>query len=230
MIVELVSNSVCLITTDTMIKLKSLFRRGQGPSGSKHSSQSTNNIASTNGAALKGASSVSSLDCIGVTSVQKAGNKSNRALHGSKDRLEQYGSNQHQYYSKGSKEKLADFRPFGNIAKSGMSVAQAQPGQFVQPQVGYQSLQQQLDRTVNRDDLDQRDDDAYSSANEDIVISNELKTINVGGEVSSFNNVAIVKRRRPQNHSNAFNDVMFESYAYNILKNFRTLYFLMLEN
>ncbi|XP_055644177.1 cytospin-A isoform X2 [Toxorhynchites rutilus septentrionalis] len=188
-----------------MIKLKSLFRRGQGPSGSKHSSQSTNNIASANGAPLKGASSVSSLDCIGVTSVQKVSNKNSRApIHGSKDRLEQYSSNHHQYYSKGSKEKLTDFKSFGNIVKSSMSVAQHQ---FVQPQVAYQSLppQQQLERSgANRDELDQRDDDAYSSANEDIVVSNELRSNNIGSEICETNKMQELQAHlRKLNQENA---------------------------
>jgi len=58
-----------------MIKLKSLFRRGQGPSSSKNS---------TVAPSIKGASSVSSLD--GVGNNIKSSSKKN--YHGSRDKLE----------------------------------------------------------------------------------------------------------------------------------------------
>lgn len=184
-----------------MIKLKSLFRRGQGPSGSKHSSQSTNNIATTNGGAIKGASSVSSLDCVGVAAAPKSTTKHNRVLHGSKDKLDQYGSNSHQHHPKGSREKLTDLKHFGKeksgvraISKSSnqMPIIQPQPAQHQLEhfQVAHPSvpLVQQLQRAGSRSELDQRDDDAYSSATEEIVISKELTAITFGGpmEVSKF--------------------------------------------
>ena len=68
-----------------MIKLKSLFRRGQGPSGSKTSSNTVNGVP------IKGASSVSSLEGIGVN--PKPPSKPIKSHHSSKDKLDQYSSN-----------------------------------------------------------------------------------------------------------------------------------------
>lgn len=184
-----------------MIKLKSLFRRGQGPSGSKHSSQSTNNIASTNGGSIKGASSVSSLDCVGIAAVPpKSTAKHNRALHGSKDKLDQYGSNSQPFQAKGSREKLTDLKHFGKEPKAagirGISTKTGNQMPIVQPQPPvhqHHQLEQfqgagQLPRAGSRSELDQRDDDAYSSATEEIVISKDLTAISFGGpmEVSKL--------------------------------------------
>lgn len=182
-----------------MIKLKSLFRRGQGPSGSKHSSQSTNNIASTNGGSIKGASSVSSLDCVGIAAVPpKSTAKHNRALHGSKDKLDQYGSNSQPFQAKGSREKLTDLKHFGKEPKAagirGISTKTGNQMPIVQPQPPvhqHHQLEQfqgagQLPRAGSRSELDQRDDDAYSSATEEIVISKDLTAISFGGPMEDL--------------------------------------------
>nr|XP_029719115.1 cytospin-A-like isoform X4 [Aedes albopictus]XP_029719116.1 cytospin-A-like isoform X4 [Aedes albopictus]XP_029719117.1 cytospin-A-like isoform X4 [Aedes albopictus]XP_029719118.1 cytospin-A-like isoform X4 [Aedes albopictus]XP_029719119.1 cytospin-A-like isoform X4 [Aedes albopictus] len=182
-----------------MIKLKSLFRRGQGPSGSKHSSQSTNNIASTNGGSIKGASSVSSLDCVGIAAVPpKSTAKHNRALHGSKDKLDQYGSNSQPFQAKGSREKLTDLKHFGKESKAagirGISAKTGNQMPIVQPQPPvhqHHQLEQfqgagQLPRAGSRSELDQRDDDAYSSATEEIVISKDLTAISFGGPMEDL--------------------------------------------
>lgn len=179
-----------------MIKLKSLFRRGQGPSGSKHSSQSTNNIATTNGGSIKGASSVSSLDCVGIAAAPpKSSAKHNRALHGSKDKLDQYGGSNskpyhhHHQQGRGSREKLTDLKHFGKEPKAGirhpkpsnqMPIVQPQPSVHQHQLEQFQGAQQ-LPRAGSRSELDQRDDDAYSSATEEIVISKELTSISFGG-------------------------------------------------
>nr|XP_029719061.1 cytospin-A-like isoform X5 [Aedes albopictus] len=182
-----------------MIKLKSLFRRGQGPSGSKHSSQSTNNIASTNGGSIKGASSVSSLDCVGIAAIPpKSTAKHNRALHGSKDKLDQYGSNSQPFQAKGSREKLTDLKHFGKEPKAagirGISTKTGNQMPIVQPQPPvhqHHQLEQfqgagQLPRAGSRSELDQRDDDAYSSATEEIVISKDLTAISFGGPMEDL--------------------------------------------
>lgn len=187
-----------------MIKLKSLFRRGQGPSGSKHTSQSTNNIATTNGGAIKGASSVSSLDCVGVAAAPKTSTKHNRVLHGSKDKLDQYSSNSHQRHSR---EKLNDIKHFGK-EKSGVRAIGKSSNQMpiIQPQSAQHQLEhfqvanlsaplvQQLQRAGSRSELEQRDDDAYSSATEEIIVSKEFTAISFGGpmEVSIFFPILIV--------------------------------------
>lgn len=70
-----------------MIKLKSLFRRGQGPSGSKHSSNSTQQ--------LKSASSASSSDNIDNSGIitkpskhyQESKERSDQKYRGSRDKL-----------------------------------------------------------------------------------------------------------------------------------------------
>lgn len=72
-----------------MIKLKSLFRRGQGPSGSKHSSNSNNTQQ------LKSASSASSSDNIDSTGIitkpskhyQDSKQRSDQKYRGSRDKL-----------------------------------------------------------------------------------------------------------------------------------------------
>ncbi|XP_062714511.1 cytospin-A isoform X4 [Aedes albopictus] len=173
--------------------------RGQGPSGSKHSSQSTNNIASTNGGSIKGASSVSSLDCVGIAAVPpKSTAKHNRALHGSKDKLDQYGSNSQPFQAKGSREKLADLKHFGKEPKAagirGISTKTGNQMPIVQPQPPvhqHHQLEQfqgagQLPRAGSRSELDQRDDDAYSSATEEIVISKDLTAISFGGPMEDL--------------------------------------------
>ncbi|XP_058821269.1 cytospin-A-like isoform X7 [Topomyia yanbarensis] len=182
-----------------MIKLKSLFRRGQGPSGSKHSSQSTNNIATTNGASIKGASSVSSLDRVGVAPAPKPSTKHNRLLHGSKDKLDQYSSSSHHHHAKSSKEKLPDLKYCGKEKSGGRSVAkstsqmplvQPQPAhhQLEQFQFGHHSSRPAQQRGASRNELDQRDDDAYSSATEEIVISNDLTEICFDGPMEAQKN------------------------------------------
>nr|XP_029719112.1 cytospin-A-like isoform X1 [Aedes albopictus] len=173
--------------------------RGQGPSGSKHSSQSTNNIASTNGGSIKGASSVSSLDCVGIAAVPpKSTAKHNRALHGSKDKLDQYGSNSQPFQAKGSREKLTDLKHFGKESKAagirGISAKTGNQMPIVQPQPPvhqHHQLEQfqgagQLPRAGSRSELDQRDDDAYSSATEEIVISKDLTAISFGGPMEDL--------------------------------------------
>ncbi|XP_058452023.1 cytospin-A isoform X2 [Malaya genurostris] len=175
--------------------------RGQGPSGSKHSSQSTNNIAVTNGSSIKAASSVSSLDRVGITPTPKPNGKHNRLLHGSKDKLEQYSSSSHHHGVKGSKEKLSDFKNFGKEKLSNRSLAKSSNQT---PFVQHQPVQHQLEpfqighlasRPVklqqlnsSRNELDQRDDDAYSSATEEIVISNELTEICFDGPMEAKKN------------------------------------------
>ncbi|XP_021710490.1 cytospin-A isoform X6 [Aedes aegypti] len=170
--------------------------RGQGPSGSKHSSQSTNNIATTNGGSIKGASSVSSLDCVGIAAAPpKSSAKHNRALHGSKDKLDQYGGSNskpyhhHHQQGRGSREKLTDLKHFGKEPKAGirhpkpsnqMPIVQPQPSVHQHQLEQFQGAQQ-LPRAGSRSELDQRDDDAYSSATEEIVISKELTSISFGG-------------------------------------------------
>lgn len=69
-----------------MIKLKSLFRRGQGPSGSKQSGQLS---AATSDDRLKKSSSVSSVDAIGVVSTKKSSTQSSKTqlFSGSRDKL-----------------------------------------------------------------------------------------------------------------------------------------------
>ncbi|XP_062558441.1 cytospin-A isoform X2 [Armigeres subalbatus] len=176
-------------------------QRGQGPSGSKHSSQSTNNIASTNGGSIKGASSVSSLDCVGIpVAPSKSSAKHSRALHGSKDKLDQFGSNSQPYHhrqGKGSREKLTDLRLFGKEDKGGIrSIPTKSSNQMpiVQPQLPvHQQHQldqfqgaQHLQRTGSRSELDPRDDDAYSSATEEIVISKDLTAISFGGPMEDL--------------------------------------------
>ncbi|XP_055604681.1 uncharacterized protein LOC129752916 [Uranotaenia lowii] len=173
-----------------MIKLKSLFRRGQGPSGSKHSSQSANNIASANGATIKGASSVSSLDCVGVAAAPKSNGKNNRAFHGSKDKLDQYGGpnlHHHLPHSKGSKEKLNDFKGFGKEKGSGARIISKSCNQMplVQPHSPLESFQGAATQPLHRSDLDQRDDDAYSSATEEIVLPKDLTAINFDGPMEA---------------------------------------------
>lgn len=77
-----------------MIKLKSLFRRGQGPSGSKHSNNSSSSnalIPSSVNQHLKGSSSVSSLDNIDQQQTKSIKN-------GAKDRFD--------LKIKGSRDKL----------------------------------------------------------------------------------------------------------------------------
>lgn len=174
--------------------------RGQGPSGSKHSSQSTNNIAATNGGSIKGASSVSSLDCVGIAAAPpKSSTKHSRALHGSKDKLDQFGSNNQPYHhrqGKGSREKLSDLRHFGKEDKGGIrSIPTKSSNQMpiVHPQLPTHQQQleqfqgaQQLQRAGSRSELDQRDDDAYSSATEEIVISKDLTAISFGGPMEDL--------------------------------------------
>lgn len=70
-----------------MIKLKSLFRRGQGPSGSKQSGQLS---AANSDDRLKKSSSVSSVDAIGVVSTKKSSTQSStktQLFSGSRDKL-----------------------------------------------------------------------------------------------------------------------------------------------
>jgi hypothetical protein len=74
-----------------MIKLKSLFRRGQTPSGSK----------GPGGGPIKGASSVSSLD----DNLSSHTKSTKSSKFGSKDKIDQI------VYNKGSKEKLVDAKP-----------------------------------------------------------------------------------------------------------------------
>ncbi|XP_058821256.1 cytospin-A-like isoform X2 [Topomyia yanbarensis] len=173
--------------------------RGQGPSGSKHSSQSTNNIATTNGASIKGASSVSSLDRVGVAPAPKPSTKHNRLLHGSKDKLDQYSSSSHHHHAKSSKEKLPDLKYCGKEKSGGRSVAkstsqmplvQPQPAhhQLEQFQFGHHSSRPAQQRGASRNELDQRDDDAYSSATEEIVISNDLTEICFDGPMEAQKN------------------------------------------
>ncbi|XP_053694684.1 cytospin-A-like isoform X2 [Sabethes cyaneus] len=160
---------------------------GQGPSGSKHSSQSINNIAATNGTPIKDASSVSNLDCVGVTAVPKSSGKHNRVLHGSKDKLDQYNH----HHTKGSKEKLVDLKHIGrdssedkNLLKTlnQMPLVHPQPvqHQLEQFQVAHQSLRssQQQHRSISSDEVNQLDEDTYSNATEEVVVSNELTEIN----------------------------------------------------
>lgn len=69
-----------------MIKLKSLFRRGQGPSGSKHSSSSNHTQQ------LKSASSASSSDNIDIITkpskhYQESKDRSDQKYRGSRDKL-----------------------------------------------------------------------------------------------------------------------------------------------
>lgn len=112
-----------------MIKLKSLFRRGQsGPSNSKYagSQPSSNSVAplanqdplSSNNNNLKGSSSISNIDGIGLSKSDKKKQKD----FGSRDNLDKKDV-------KGSKERLVDLRPGKDKSKK-ESKRQPQPPQM----------------------------------------------------------------------------------------------------
>lgn len=176
------------ISGDIMIKLKSLFRRGQGPSGSKHSSQSTNNIAAANGTTIKAASSASSLDRVGVSAAPKSAGKQGWALHGSRDKLDQYSpSCQHRHF-KGSKERLSDAK-FLNKEQSGTrNLSKLHPMPLMQPQYSADSPSPRSTRHLQHsENVDQRnDDEAYSITTEEIVIPTDITAINFNGPMEDL--------------------------------------------
>lgn len=172
-----------------MIKLKSLFRRGQGPSGSKHSSQSTTNIAAANGTTIKAASSASSLDRVGVSVAPKNSGKQGRTLHGSRDKLDQYSPASQQRHFKGSKERLSDARFLGKDQPGTRNVSKLHPMPLIQPQYSTDNQSprstRQLQLSDSRNNLD-HDDDAYSITTEEIVIPKDMTTINFNGPMEDL--------------------------------------------
>lgn len=135
-----------------MIKLKSLFRRGpSGPSSSKQQQQqAAAAAASTSGRSalnpnptptpqLKGASSVSSLDHVGIAA--KSSGKPHKH-HGSKDRLIDAK------LSKGSREKLAASRESLDVKESKHQQRQ-QRAELQQQLQLQQQQQQQLQRPMS---------------------------------------------------------------------------------
>lgn len=150
-----------------MIKLKSLFRRGQGPSGSKHSANGGNAAAPSTQNQLKGSSSVSSLDNIDQIKTTKSSSKSH---HGSKDRLIDHK------IKGGSRDKLAASRESLDIkeSKRHRTTDQQRHNQMplIQQHVGNNNL------------IDQRDVTNYSVD----TLTKELTDISFDGprEVSEF--------------------------------------------
>lgn len=167
-----------------MIKLKSLFRRGPGPSGSKNSASGS---TGSSGSQLKGAASVSSLDTTIETPIAKPG----KQHHGSKDRL-----------FKGSRDKLAVSRESLDVKElkhqrqlQQQLQQQQQAAAFQQQQQLQQQLQQQQQQLRqmpliqqqhggNNNLIDQRDVGGYSVD----PLTKELTEINFDGprEVSSI--------------------------------------------
>lgn len=167
------------------------FLRGQGPSGSKHSSQSTTNIAAANGSTIKAASSASSLDRVGVSVAPKSSSKQGRALHGSRDKLDQYSPGNQQRHFKGSKERLSDARFLGKEQSGTRNVSKLHPMPLIQPQYSNDNQSprstRQLQHSDSRNNLDQRnDDDAYSITTEELVIPKDMTTINFNGPMEDL--------------------------------------------
>ena len=173
-----------------MIKLKSLFRRGQGPSGSKHSANSASNaeVAATK-TQLKGTSSVSSLEHIEPIKNSKKSHQHG----GSKDRLIDQKI-------KGSRDKLGASRESLDIKETKRNrIEQQQHQQQLlqqqqQQQQYQQHQQQQLNNQMpliqqhvgNNNLIDQRDVANYASVVDPL--AKELTDINFDGprEVSEF--------------------------------------------
>uniref|UniRef100_A0A8D8J3Z7 Cytospin-A n=1 Tax=Culex pipiens TaxID=7175 RepID=A0A8D8J3Z7_CULPI len=171
-----------------MIKLKSLFRRGQGPSGSKHSSQSTTNIAAANGTTIKAASSASSLDRVGVSAAPKSAGRQGRALHGSRDKLDQYSPGSQHRHFKGSKERLSDAKFLSKDQSGARNLSKLHPMPLIQPKYSSDNPSPRSTRQLQiSDNLDQRnDDDAYSITTEEIVIPKDMTAINFNGPMEDL--------------------------------------------
>lgn len=169
-----------------MIKLKSLFRRGPGPSGSKNSASGS---TGSSGSQLKGAASVSSLD----TTIEPPIAKPGKQHHGSKDRL-----------FKGSRDKLAVSRESLDVKESKHQrqlQQQQQAAAFQQQQQLQHQLQQQQQQLRqmpliqqqhggNNNLIDQRDVGGYSVD----PLTKELTEINFDGprEVSSIDQIVFL--------------------------------------
>lgn len=125
-----------------MIKLKSLFRRGQGPSGSKHSSSSnhTQKSAST-------ASSSDNIDSTGITS------KPPKHYQESKDRTDQ------KY--RGSRDKLGS-RDSLDVKETTKQTFQQDSHHLHQPRLQSMPLIQQQQHVGNNNMIDQRDVSNYT--------------------------------------------------------------------
>jgi hypothetical protein len=137
-----------------MIKLKSLFRRGQAPSGSKGAQPAHQ---------IKGASSVSSLD-------DNLSTKQSSKKFGSKDKLD------HIVYNKGSKEKLVDVKQPKDKSKRQQQQQQLPPAQQqLQQQFAQMPIQEQDTQQYhlgNNNVMDQRStitSSAYTSDNPSII-------------------------------------------------------------
>lgn len=131
-----------------MIKLKSLFRRGQGPSGSKHSAQAANVLAPSTHQQLKASASTTSLDNIDVAQPPQAALNVKPSKQGIKERIDQK--------IKGSCDKLGSRENLVDTKDSHKSQQrQRQQQRFMQQQ------QQQMPRIQqhvgNNNLLDQRD-------------------------------------------------------------------------
>ncbi|XP_055389168.1 cytospin-A-like isoform X7 [Condylostylus longicornis] len=155
-----------------MIKLKSFFRRGQGPSGSKNSTnqhldpnhhnnkQQQQIHNSTNN--LKTSSSVSSLDGIGLKSNSKA-TKLSQKLHGSNDKLQSHHHHhQNHHFKSSSKDKLDSRNGSKEHIVDSLDVQQQQQ-QPPAPPIKYKKKQPtqmpiiQQNVIANNNLLDQRD-------------------------------------------------------------------------
>lgn len=129
-----------------MIKLKSLFRRGQGPSGSKHSANAANVLAAPTHQQLKASASTTSLDNIDVAQPPLPPLNTKPSKQGIKERIDQK--------IKGSRDKLGSRE---NLVDTKDSHKQRQH----QQQRLLQQQQQQMPRIQqhvgNNNLLDQRD-------------------------------------------------------------------------
>lgn len=132
-----------------MIKLKSFFRRGQGPSGSKNSGHQQQS------GQIKQSASVSSLDAVGLKSSKSAkhfGSKDklvDQGLKNSKDKLSSRG---------GSRERLADSLPVGGgeIPTSGLLITNSKPKKKTSLQSSQMPIIQQ-NVIANNNLIDHRD-------------------------------------------------------------------------
>lgn len=164
------------------------FSRGQGPSGSKHSSQSTTNIAAANGTTIKAASSASSLDRVGVSAAPKSAGRQGRALHGSRDKLDQYSPGSQHRHFKGSKERLSDAKFLSKDQSGARNLSKLHPMPLIQPKYSSDSPSPRSTRQLQiSDNLDQRnDEDAYSITTEEIVIPKDMTAINFNGPMEDL--------------------------------------------